>query len=68
MSWAIRVTLANGHDAFLRRGSGIGHGPIMTFHSKAKAEEEAAFVREGFSDEDVVIVIERSHGRRTADE
>lgn len=62
-SWAIRVTFANGRDAFLRHGGVIGRGPIVTFHSKAKAEQEAAFVREGCSSEDVVTVIERSHGR-----
>ena len=63
-SWAIRVTFANGRDAFLRRGGVIGRGPIATFHSKEKAEEEAAFVREGCAAEDSVTVIERSHGRR----
>lgn len=61
--WAIRVTFANGKDAFLRHGGVIGRGPIVTFHSKAKAEREAAFVRHGCSSEDVVTVIERSHGR-----
>ncbi len=65
MSWAIRVTFANGKDAFLRHGGVIGRGPIATFHSKAKAEEEASFVREGLDTGDVVMVIERSHGRRT---
>lgn len=64
MSWAIRVTYANGKDAFLRHGGVIGRGPIATFYSKAKAEEEAAFVREGLDAGDVVTVIERSHGRR----
>ncbi len=64
MSWAIRVTFANGKDAFLRHGWVIGRGPIATFHSKEKAEREAAFVREGLDAGDVVTVIERSHGRR----
>lgn len=63
-SWAIRVTFANGRDAFLRRGSLIGRGPIATFYSKAKADEEAAIVQDGLNDGDVVTVIERSHGRR----
>jgi hypothetical protein len=63
-SWAIRVTFASGKEAFLRHGGVIGRGAIATFHSKAKAEREAAFVREGCSSEDVVMVIERSHGRR----
>ena len=64
MSWAIRVTFANGKDAFLRHGGVIGRGPIATFHSKQKAEAEAAFIREGMDAGDVVAVIERSHGRR----
>lgn len=64
MSWAIRVTFANGKDAFLRHGGVIGRGPIATFYSKAKAEEQAAFVREGLDAGDVATVIERSHGRR----
>ncbi len=64
MSWAIRVTFANGRDAFLRHGRGIGRGPIATYHSKAKAEEYASFVRDGLDAGDVVTVIERSHGRQ----
>jgi hypothetical protein len=64
ISWAIRVTFANGKEAFLRHGGIIGRGPIATWHSKAKAEREAAFVCEGCSSEDVVTVIERSHGRQ----
>lgn len=62
--YAIRVTFANGRDAFVRQGGVIGRGPIATFYSKAKAEEQAAFFREGLDAGDVVTVIERSHGRR----
>ncbi len=64
MSWAIRVTFANGKDAFLRHGGVIGRGPIATFHVKEKAEEQASFVREGLDAGDVITVIERSHGRK----
>jgi hypothetical protein len=64
MSWAIRVTYANGRTAFLRHGGVIGRGPIVTFHSKAKADADAAFLRHGLDAGDVVTVIERSHGRR----
>jgi hypothetical protein len=64
VSWAIRVTFANGRDAFVRHGGVIGRGPIATFHSKAKAEAQAALFREGLDAGDVVTVIERSHGRR----
>lgn len=64
MTWAIRVTYTNGRDAFVRHGGVIGRGPIATFHSKAKAEEQAAFVREGLDAGELVTVIERSHGRK----
>ena len=64
-SWAIRVIYAGGGTAFLRRGSVVGRGPIVTFHSKAAAEREAAFLRDGMDADDVITVIERSHGRRS---
>lgn len=63
ISWAIRVTYANGGTAFMRHGGVIGRGPIATFYSKAKADAQAAFLREGLDAEDVIAVIERSHGR-----
>lgn len=65
LSWAIRVTFASGRTAFLRHGGVIGRGPIATFHSKDRADAQAAFLREGLDARDVVTVIERSHGRRT---
>lgn len=64
ITWAIRVTFADGKEAFLRHGNVIGRGPIATFHSKAKADEQAAFIREGLDAGDVATVIERSHGRQ----
>lgn len=64
ITWAIRVTFADGRVALLRQGGVIGRGPIASFHSKAKAEEHAAFLREGLDARDVVTVFERSHGRR----
>lgn len=66
-SWAIRVTFASGREAFLRHGGVIGRGPIARFHSKAKADDQAAFIREGMDAGDVVAVIERSHGKRFND-
>ena len=63
MTWAIRVTFANGRDAFVRHGGVIGRGPIATFYSREKAEEQATFIRQGMEPGDVVTVIERSHGR-----
>ncbi len=65
MSWAIRVTYANGREAFLRRGARPGYGPIATFRTRRDAEDQAAFLREGLDARDVVTVIERSHGKRT---
>lgn len=66
IAWAIRLTI-NGRDCFLRHGGVIGRGPIVTFHSKAKAEEQAIFMREGLDANDAITVIERSHGRRTTE-
>lgn len=65
VTWAIRVTFANGQSAFLRHGGCPGAGAIVTFHSKARATEKAAFLREGLDAADVITVIERSHGRGT---
>lgn len=62
IQWAIRVMFADGRTAFLRRG-GVGTGPIVTFRTKALADGQAAFLRQGLDAEDVVTVIERSHGR-----
>lgn len=64
LRWALRVTFADGSDAFLRHGGVIGRGPIVTFYSKAKADEQAAFIRQGLDTGDVVTVIQRSHGRQ----
>jgi hypothetical protein len=66
ITWAIRVTFANGRDAFLREGDVIGRGPIATFRTKAKADEQAAFLREGLDAGDTIAVIERSHGRQAS--
>jgi hypothetical protein len=66
MSWAVRVTFAaTGRDGFLRTRPGgvIGLGPVASFYSKAKAEDEAERVRKTLAAGDVVTVIERSHGR-----
>jgi hypothetical protein len=64
ITWAIRVMFADGRTAFLRQGGVTGRGPIVSFHTKAKAENEAAFLRGGLDARDVVTVIERSHGRQ----
>jgi hypothetical protein len=66
ISWAIRVTFANGQTAFLRHGGVIGKGAIVSFHSKAKADAEAENVRNGLNEGDVLTVIMRSHGRHAA--
>lgn len=63
ITWAIRVTLTDGRVVFLRQG-GIGRGPILTFREKARADTEAAALRERWRDGRTVTVIERSHGRQ----
>ena len=65
MTWAIRVTFADGHTAFVRVGGVIGRGSIWTFYSHAQAEAAAAEFRQSVTPQDVVTVIERSHGRNT---
>lgn len=64
ITWAIRVTYADGKTALVRQGSVPGRGPIATFYTKAKADEQAAFIRQGMEPGDVVTVFERSHGRQ----
>lgn len=67
ITWAIRVTLANGRTAFLRDNDGpgaLGHGPIATFYSKAVADAAAGDLRKLLPAGDTAIVIERSHGRQ----
>lgn len=63
ITWAIRVTFADGRTALLRHGGVIGRGPIATFRTKAKADAEAAFLSEGLDAHDTITVFERSHGR-----
>lgn len=64
ITWAIRITFADGREAFLRHGGVIGRGPIVTFYTKEKADEQAAFIREGLDAGDVATVIQRSRGRQ----
>lgn len=65
MTWAIRVTFANGRDAFVRHGWVIGRGPIATYRTREQADKDADFVRQGLDAGDTVMVIERSHGRQS---
>jgi hypothetical protein len=65
-TWAIRVTFANGREALLRQGGVIGRGLVASFYSQEQAEKQAAFIREGMEQGDIVTVFERSHGRRDA--
>lgn len=64
ITWAIRVTFADGRSAFLRQGGITGHGAIRSFPSKEQAEAEAVVLRAALDARDTVTVIERSHGRR----
>lgn len=56
--WAIRVTFADGNEAWLRHGSRIGSGPIATFGSRKLAEINAEFVGHGLDAGAVVTIIE----------
>ncbi len=55
--WAIRVTYPSGQEAWLRRGSRIGVGPIVYFGTKQLAELNVEFIREGLDDGTVVAVV-----------
>jgi len=62
ITYAIRVTSADGREVFLREG-GIGVGPIRTFRMKETAERTAETIRRS-GKYPSVTVIERSHGRQ----
>lgn len=64
LTWAIRVTFADGRVALVRQGGVIGRGLVASFYSEAKANEQAAVFRQGVEPGAVVTVFERSHGRR----
>lgn len=63
ITWAIRVTLADGRTVFLRQGGVIGNGPIATYRSKAAADADADALRQRMDARDITV-IERSHGRQ----
>lgn len=60
--WAVRVTFANGEDAYLRRGSRIGSGPVVTFGTRKLAEINAEFVGHGLDSGAVVTVVQYRKG------
>lgn len=71
ITWAVRVTFANGREAFLRvrhaREAPLGRGPIASFRLKSLADDAAARLVGTLEAGDVVTVIERSHGKQHAD-
>ena len=54
--WAIRVTFANGEDAWLHEGPRPGVGPIASFDRKT-ADVNREFVSHGLDDGDVAVVV-----------
>lgn len=62
ITWAIRLTMADGRAVFVREGRQIGRGPIATFRHKESAECEADLWRA--RTRHTVEVVERSHGRQ----
>lgn len=56
--WKIRVTYANGEEAYLRHGSRIGAGPLATFGTRKLADINAEFVKMGLDEGDVVTVVQ----------
>jgi hypothetical protein len=66
ITWAIRITLADGRDVFAR-GGGLGSGPITTYYTKAAADVAAEQLRRSLNHVRAVTVIERSHGKHWAE-
>lgn len=54
--WAIRVTYANGEDAWLRIGARPGVGLIASF-DRATADINREFISHGLSEGDVALVV-----------
>lgn len=55
--WAVRVTYADGNEAYLRHGARIGYGSIVKFDKKT-AEINADFLRAGVDEGDTVTVVQ----------
>ena len=55
--WVIRVTFPNGEDAYARHGPIIGEGAIVQFRTKARAERQLSFLREGLDGDAVATVV-----------
>lgn len=56
-SYAIRVTLKNGVDTFLRHGAQIGRGDIVKFRTKKTAEINVEMLTPGLDDGSVVTIV-----------
>lgn len=61
--WAIRVTYANGDEAWLRHGSTVGAGPIVKFTTRHTAEANVDLISPGLDDGAVVTVVCFHRGR-----
>ncbi len=55
--WAVRVTYADGDEAFLRHGAMIGEGPLVPFRTREAAAKRAEELRPGLNEDDVVSVV-----------
>lgn len=66
ITWAVRLTFADGRKAFVRQGGRIGRGAIETFPVKSYADTAAGALRVRFGAQSAEV-IERSHGRQWPD-
>lgn len=57
MSFAIRVTTADGDDMWVRDGATPGEGPISRFISRREAENTKDFLSQGLEDGTVAVVV-----------
>lgn len=55
--WCVRVSYSSGGEAFLREGARAGHGRIVRFTSKRRAQSECDFIAQGLDAGDVAMVV-----------
>ncbi len=66
--FALRVTYADGQEAWLRHGAVTGDGLIVLFSNRERAEARAAELRAGLDEGDVVMVVAWGAAVRRDDE
>lgn len=60
--WAIRVTYANGDEAWLRHGAAVGAGPIVKFTTRRTADLNVDLISPGLDDGAIITVVRFHRG------